>query len=161
MPDRAAIIKQLLETPAKLRELTASRAEGDIDFRPSADDWSVREVLAHLVDDEMFVMRNRLERIASEDNPHLQPHDEQHWYATRNTSRDELSMLLDDFATQRAASVNIMVFLREDDWRRVGFQPEIGSFTAEKWLDHWLAHDQVHLAQIAANLAACQEQRSK
>ncbi len=161
MSDRATIIHQLMETPAKLRELTAASADSEIDFRTSEGDWSVREVLAHLVDDEMFVMRNRLERIASEDNPHLQPHDEQHWYATRNTSRDELSMLLDDFATQRAASVNIMVFLRDDDWRRVGFQPEIGSFSAEKWLDHWIEHDQVHLAQIAANLAAAREQRSK
>ncbi len=161
MSDRATVIRQLQETSAKLRELTASSSEQDLDFRPSAGDWSTREVLAHLVDDEMFVMRNRLERIASEDNPHLQPHDEQHWYATRNTSRDELSMLLDDFATQRAASVNIMVFLREEDWQRVGFQPEIGSFSAERWLDHWIEHDQVHLAQIAANLAAAREQRQQ
>lgn len=159
MSDRATVIKQLQETPAKLRELTASSSEREIDFRLSTSDWSTREVLAHLVDDEMFVMRNRLERIASEDNPHLQPHDEQHWHATRNTSRDELSLLLEDFATQRAASVNIMVFLREADWQRLGFQPEIGSFSAEQWLDHWIEHDQVHLAQIAANLAAAREQR--
>lgn len=154
MSDRLSVIAQLRETPAKLRELTTSHVDSALDFRPSADDWSVREVLAHLVDDEMFVMRNRLVRIVQEEHPHLQPHDEQRWHATRNTSRDQLAQLLDDFATQRAASVGIMEFLREDDWQREGFQPEIGTFTADQWLDRWLEHDKVHLAQITANLVA-------
>jgi hypothetical protein len=117
-------------------------------------DWTIREILAHLVDDEMYVMRTRMERMVKEDHPTLAPHDEKHWYATRNTTRDHLAELLGDFATQRAASLGIVTFLRDEDWTRQGFQPEYGHFTAEEWLGNWAAHDITHLGQITNILAA-------
>jgi len=98
-------------------------------------------------------MRTRLERIIKEDKPDLAPHDEKHWYAHRNTTRDRRDMLLADFALQRAASMGIIEMLRESDWARTGHQPEYGVFTAEQWLDHWAEHDTVHIRQIEANLA--------
>ena len=154
---REDLIGQLQQTPVTLRTMTTSLSEDALDFRPTLQDWSSREILAHLVDDEMFVMRTRLERIVKEDEPHLAPHDEQHWYATRNTARDALGELLDDFALQRAASMNIITLLRASDWQRMGFQPEYGRFTAAAWLERWVEHDHVHLKQIADNLAAFHE----
>jgi hypothetical protein len=146
--DRTADNKTLQQTSAELTRLTANATSAALDFRSASDEWTVREILAHLVDDEMYVMRLRLERIVKEDRPHLTPHDEKAWYAQRNTTRDELPELLTDFATQRAASLGIIAMLRESDWQREGFQPEIGIFTAEVWLSHWAEHDMVHLRQI-------------
>jgi hypothetical protein len=105
------------------------------------------------VDDEMYVMRTRLERIIKEVRPDLVPHDEQQWYASRNTTRDALDELLADFAVQRAASLGIVAMLRESDWAREGYQPEYGVFTAETWLGRWADHDTVHLRQIEQRLA--------
>jgi DinB family protein len=158
MADRDELIAQLGQTAGALRELAAAAGEDALGFRPAPDDWSIREILAHLVDDEAFIMRNRLERIVKEERPHLAPHDEQRWYAHRSTARDGLTELLGDFSTQRTASLSVMALLRPDDWQRVGFQPEYGEFTAEAWLGRWLDHDKVHLAQIATNLAAFKRQ---
>jgi hypothetical protein len=155
---RADQIKALAGTEASLRRLTASLPDEALDFHPAPGEWSIREILAHLVDDETFVMRTRLERIIKEDQPDLVPHDEKRWYATRNTTRDGLDELLADYALQRNASLGIMHFLRESDWQRQGFQPEYGHFTAEGWLDHWVAHDTNHLRQIEANWAAYEAQ---
>jgi hypothetical protein len=153
---RAELIAALERTGPVLQRLTASLAHDALDFHSGPGDWSVREILAHLVDDEMYVMRVRLERIVEEDHPQLVPHDEQKWYATRNTSRDRLEELMADFNLQRAASLGIIKMLRESDWAREGTQPEYGTFTAEKWLSMWAEHDAVHLRQIESNLKAYQ-----
>ncbi len=154
MPDvRAERIETLRQTHPALVRLTSGLSDAALDFRAAPDDWTIREILAHLVDDEIYVMRTRMERIIKEERPDLAPHDEQKWYASRNTTRDALNDLLADFAVQRAASLGIVTMLRDADWAREGYQPEYGVFTAETWLGHWTEHDTVHLRQIEQRLA--------
>ncbi len=138
--------------------MTSSLSDRALDFRTASSDWSIREILAHLVDDEMYVMWTRLERMIREDRPFLAPHDEKGWYASRNTTRDHVTELLSDFGLQRAASLGIITMLRESDWAREGHQPEYGFFTVEQWLTHWVAHDTTHLRQIESTLEAYQTQ---
>lgn len=157
MASRDDSLATLEATSDALRRLTGDLDDATLDFHPAPDAWSIRDVLAHLVDDEAFVMRLRLERIAKENRPDLVPHDEKQWYATRNTARDARDELLGDFATQRSASLGVARLLRPDDWQRMGFQPEYGEFTAETWLEHWADHDTVHLNQIEQTLLAYQE----
>ena len=145
-------IATLARTYATLQHLTITAKDASLDFRVESDDWSIREILAHLVDDEMYVMRTRMERIIKEDRPSLAPHDEKHWYATRNTTRDGIEELLSDFAVQRAASLGILRMLSEEDWQRQGNQPEYGDFTAEEWLVRWVEHDTTHIEQISRTL---------
>jgi hypothetical protein len=156
---RAQLISTLEQTPSVLERLTAHLTDAELDFHPGAEEWSTREILAHLVDDEAFIMRTRLERIVKEEHPSLASHDEKHWYQHRNTSRDQVSELLHDFTVQRAASVNILGMLREDDWRRTAYHPEYEGLTAESWLDHWAEHDLIHIRQIEENLKDYQGQK--
>lgn len=158
---RGALIDTLRETHVALTRLTSGVSDAALDARSAPDEWTVREVLAHLVDDEMYVMRTRMERIIKEDQPHLAPHDERKWYASRNTTRDSLTELLADFATQRAASLGILDMLRESDWAREGYQPEYGTFTAKAWLAQWAEHDTIHLRQIAQALQASAAQETR
>jgi hypothetical protein len=153
---RTQLIDTLSQTGQTLADLTSGLTDTVLDFRPAPDEWTIREILAHLVDDEMYVMRTRLERMIKEDQPHLAPHDEKKWFADRNKNRDRLSELLEDFRLQRGASLAIFNMLREKDWQRQGYQPEYGTFTAEKWLTHWVEHDRVHIEQIRRLITACQ-----
>lgn len=155
---RTQLIAKLAETCSELTRLTAEQPDTALDFRVSPDDWTVREILAHLVDDEMFVMRTRFERMMKESRPHLAPHDEKAWFANRSTARDQRDELLAVFSVQRAASVGIFGLLREVDWQREGYQPEYGTLTAEEWLSQWVAHDTTHIQQIDTILKAYQAQ---
>ncbi|HKW22054.1 MAG TPA: DinB family protein [Ktedonobacterales bacterium] len=146
-------------TGPALRRLTGDLDDAALDFRPSSEAWSIREALAHLVDDEAFIMRQRLARIVKEERPELAPHDEKRWYASRNTARDARDELLADFQAQRIASLGVARLLSSADWQRVGFQPEYGEFTAEGWLERWADHDNVHLNQIEQTLFAYQQQQ--
>ena len=159
MATRDDSLAVLAATESALRRLTGNLDDGALDFRPTPDAWTIREVLAHLVDDEAFIMRQRLARIVKEERPQLAPHDEKHWYAHRNTARDGRDELLADFQAQRAASLGVARLLRPADWQRVGFQPEYGEFTAEGWLERWADHDTVHLNQIEETLQSYQQQQ--
>lgn len=150
---RQTSLKELENTYPLLQQLTQNLSPAQLDFRTDPDGWTIREILAHLVDDEMYVMRTRMERIIKEDEPHLAPHDEKKWFAHRNKTRDALDDLLADFQLQRAASLGMLHMLRDSDWQRTGYQPEYGRFTAEEWLSHWVEHDTVHIQQIERILA--------
>ena len=150
--DRAQNLAVLEQTLPALTTLVASLDDATLDYHMAPEEWSIREILAHLVDDEIYVMRLRVERIVKEDVPHLAPHDEKRWYASRNTTRDAFDQLLADFQIQREASLAMLHMLREEDWARTGIQPEYGTFTAEAWLGNWAEHDTVHVNQIKQNL---------
>lgn len=156
---RTQLLTTLEGTHAELVRLTGSLTDNVLDFHPGPEEWSIREILAHLVDDEMFITRMRLARIAKEEHPTLVPHDEKKWYSHRNTARDAISDLLHDFAVQRAASLNILAFLTDAQWERTAYHPEEGEMTAESWVQHWAEHDIVHLRQIESNIAAYESQR--
>ncbi len=151
-----ALIATLEQTHPTLERLTATLSAEALDYRLAPDEWTIREILAHLVDDEMFVMRTRLERIVKEEIPSLVPNDEKRWHRGRNTTRDQISELLHDFAIQRAASLNILTFLRDSDWTRRAYHPESGHLTTATWVEHWAEHDTVHIAQIERIIASWQ-----
>lgn len=141
------LISRLAETPRKVAHLVAEADDSRLD-RAAAGEWSARTILAHLRDDEFMVMRLRLERMISEDDPVLTNFDEKRWAQSRNRSRDRKETLLGDFALQRQASLNILQSLQPGDWGRTGTHPEMGAFTVGSWVAHWAEHDDQHLRQL-------------
>jgi len=151
--DPSSLIVGLAQTPDRLAALVAGASDSALDAAPPGE-WSARTALAHLRDDEFMVMRLRLERMLIEDNPDLTPFDEQAWATSNWNSGDPVPDLLADFRAQREATLMILRRLQDDDWRRTGFQPEIGRFDVHWWVGHWVEHDENHLAQIQTALGA-------
>ncbi len=150
--DISSLLEGLAATPDRLEAVTRNAGDGALDAAQESE-WSARTVLAHLRDDEFMVMRPRLERITVEEHPTLAPFDEEAWAASRWRGRDTRQELLADFRLQREASMMILRRLEGDDWLRRGLQPEYGSFDIHWWAEHWLEHDETHIAQITAALA--------
>jgi hypothetical protein len=150
--DRAALGAALAATPDRLRAAVAGATDEALDRPPAPGEWPARTVLAHLRDDEFMVIRLRIERIVVEDEPALVPFDEQAWAAARWRGADALEALLDGFALQRRATVAILERLDDASWRRLGRQPEIGTFDLHWWVEHALTHDEAHVAQAARAL---------
>ena len=53
--DRAALIEALRQTHPALARLTSGVSGARLDYRGAPEEWTVREILAHLVGDEMYV----------------------------------------------------------------------------------------------------------
>lgn len=147
----SSLLEGLAATPDRLQAAVRDADDGALDAAPDGD-WSARTVLAHLRDDEFMVMRLRLERMIVEDHPTLTPFDEKAWAASRWRGRDTVDDLLADFRLQRDVTMMSLRRLEDDDWRRTGLQPEYGAFDVHWWVEHWLEHDETHLAQIGSAL---------
>ena len=155
--DIPSLIEGLAATPDRLEAATRGADDGALDAAPDGE-WSARTVLAHLRDDEFMVTRLRLARMTVEEHPTLAPFDEGAWASSRWSDRDGLQELLSDFRLQREASMMVLRRLEASDWLRTGLQPELGAFDVHWWVEHWLEHDETHVAQITAALAKAKEE---
>jgi len=147
-----SLLERLAATPDRLETLVRGAGDGVLDAAPDGE-WSARTVLAHFRDDEFMVMRSRLVRMTVEDHPTLTPFDEKAWAASRWQGRDAVGELLADFRLQREVTMMSPRRLESDDWLRTGLQPEYGAFDVHWWVEHWLEHDETHIAQISSALA--------
>lgn len=145
------LIAGLEATPGKLAALVSRLDDATLDAAPEGE-WPIRVIVAHLRDDEFMVMRLRFERMVVEDHPTLTPFDEKVWAASGWLGHEHMDDMLADFKIQRDASLRIIRRVSGDDWQRTGLQPEYGAFDVHWWLEHWLGHDETHLAQIEALL---------
>ncbi len=151
------LLERLAATPDRVETLVRGAGDGVLDAAPDGE-WSARTVLAHFRDDEFMVMRSRLVRMTVEDHPTLAPFDEKAWAASRWQGRDTVDELLADFRLQREVTMMSLRRLERDDWLRTGLQPEYGAFDVHWWVEHWLEHDDTHVAQITEAQAKAKEE---
>lgn len=144
---REKAIEQLAETSTTLAQLLAEASEEVLD-RAEQGGWSARTIAAHLRDDEAMVMRMRLVRLLTEDDPLLPDFDQEAWAAQRSTARDRKDHLLADFALQRQASLNLLRRITVPEWERSGRHEVNGRLTVADWVEHWAEHDAEHIRQL-------------
>lgn len=141
----------LAATPQELARLVSRGGEQALDAEPGGE-WSIRTTLAHLRDEEGLVFRLRLERMLSEEAPEFLPFPPERWLELRQRDRDDTRTLLQDFALQRKASVNLLERIRPEDWERTGKHPRGTVHTVASWVEYWASHDREHLGAIERNL---------
>ncbi|HEV8573332.1 MAG TPA: DinB family protein [Dehalococcoidia bacterium] len=109
--------------------------------------WSPAEVLTHLADTEV-VTGWRLRQILAEDEPTLQPYDQERWAAALKYHQRDSTLALETFAVARQANLEILRLLSDDEWQRTYIQPEYGRQTLRNKIRHISDHDLAHLRQI-------------
>jgi DinB family protein len=153
--DRQALLETYRAAPARLAAALDGLSAAEIDARPAADDWTVREIVHHLADNEI-IAGVRLRCILSQDNPTLVGYDEA-GYAQRFGYADRpLANALALLTAAREANVDILRRLGEDDWARAGDHPESGHYTVYDLLEANTSHVANHIRQIEANRDALQ-----
>jgi hypothetical protein len=142
--DRALVIPSLQSTPTLLRALAGDATEAQAATAPKPGEWSMVEVVRHLVQGDRDTFLPRLRRMLAEDRPRFE--------GARDASGDraDLAVLLDAFAAARREAVRILASLDEAGWRREGVSPSRGPLSVETYAQTMAEHDTEHLRQIAA-----------
>src|SRR5437868_15434230 len=100
-------IQVLAATPIRLRELTRGLSPARLRARPSRDEWSVNEVLAHLR--ACADARGEcIPRIVAEDHPTFRAVNPLSWIEQTGYRDLEFASSLRAFTTQRAALVTLL-----------------------------------------------------
>jgi len=128
--------------------------------RPTPREWSVLEIACHLVDEEREDFRARLRGTLEDPQADWTPIDPEGWVAERGYAQRELADVLASFLTERAASVAWLRSLDEPDWERSHAHPTLGPLRAGDLLASWVAHDALHLRQLARRLYQAVERDS-
>jgi len=121
---------------------------------PDPQEWSILQVVYHLLERESSVQRPRLERILHEDNPFLSVPPSP-TMPTETDITEEGMVLAMAFAAEREQTLALVRSLAPQDWQRPA-QHSIFSQTTLLEMAHFTAqHDRLHLTQICQTLGKC------
>lgn len=142
MVDRALTIGYLRATPRMLREMTRDCTAAQVATPPKPGEWSIVEVVRHLVEGDRDTFLPRLRRMLAEERPVFS--------VRRPLENDasDLATLLDVFDRARAEVLRILGGLDSAAWSREGVSPSRGPLSVETYATSTVAHDTEHLRQM-------------
>jgi uncharacterized damage-inducible protein DinB len=151
-------IALLERTPRVVHELLAGLPESWLSERDTADGWTARDVVGHLISAELDDWIPRAERILNDGT--TRPFDPFDRFA--HVERDRaatLHELIDRFADLRAQNLARIRELIDDEalLDRRGLHPDLGEVTLRHLVATWTVHDLDHVAQIYAALAGSRD----
>src|SRR5258708_824592 len=134
------VMAALAEMPRHLGEALRSAGE-----RPG-DGWSPSFIAVHLADLE--VSRGwRTRRVLTEDNPQLEPLDQNALAERRRYDERDIDLALETFAANRAANLELIRLFGEESLSRTYRHPDFGQLRLGILIDHTADHDLAHLGQ--------------
>lgn len=117
-------------------------------WKPSPEKWSTLEVINHLYDEEREDFRQRLELVLADPVKPWPPIDPRNWVTTRGYNQRELTVSLENFLAEREKSLGWLRQLSAPNWENSHDGPN-GALSAGDLLASWLAHDFLHIRQLA------------
>lgn len=133
----------LEETPSLLRRLVVDFEAGDLEWKPTPDRWSVRQVLAHLIHIDEVGFRDRIRRIVSAEHPELPG------TVLPEYPNEAGTDILAAFGEVRRRSLEYVGSLPEELGARSGVHPEVGELAVSDLIHEWPMHDLSHVRQVA------------
>ena len=138
-----------LETNAPIiAALVRAMPAADVRWQPTPDDWSVFDVVNHLVDEEINDFRLRLDYVLhhpGEDPPQFDP---QARVREQGGATESVEIPLARFLAEREGSLAWLRGLQVADWDASWTHPSGWVHRAGELLVSWAAHDLLHLRQL-------------
>ena len=142
---------RVMEGTEPLLRTVLGDAASDLRKRPAPAEWSVLELLGHLVDAET-VMSGRFRWTVSQDEPPLLGYDQDRWVARLRHNDDQPDELLAVFSALRAANLRLWGRSSADDRQRVAMHAERGPESYDLMFRMLAGHDRFHLNQMRDTL---------
>jgi hypothetical protein len=143
--DARPVLDILADTPRTIRSLLDSMGTGKAYEAPAPGKWSAGEIIAHLADCEL-VFGFRLRQTVAEDNPTIQPFDQDKWAATYNSI--EPAEACAAFSALRKWNLILLESALPAAADRRVTHPERGSMTFQTIVETMAGHDLNHLGQL-------------
>ena len=144
VPAEIAILEQ---SPIIIEKILIAAGPNELHWKPAANRWSIGEVLGHLVDvEKMF--RGRVQKMVKEDNPVIEPYDQEQVAGTGKYSDKPALEFLREFCHERDTSVSWLRYAFPAVGARTGRHAEIGTVSVAQTVSEWAFHDLGHIRQM-------------
>lgn len=144
------VLTLLAATPPRIAALTANLTPAHLKTRPTPDEWSANDLLAHLRSCA-DVWGNCITTILAEDRPTIRAINPTTWIKQTDYPDLEFQPSLRAFTTQRAELMAVLEPLPHEDWSRAATVTGAGKVLERTVLSYaqWLArHERPHFKQI-------------
>ncbi|HEY7649649.1 MAG TPA: DinB family protein [Methylomirabilota bacterium] len=144
--------RELARLPVLLDALLAGLDDDQWRARPAPNEWSPVEIVCHLRDEEVEDFGARV-RVIAERGASFAPIDPERWAVERRYREAEPREALARLNERRAASLAFLEQISPDSLTAAVEHPRAGRLSGLDLIVAWVAHDRLHLAQLAGTLA--------
>jgi hypothetical protein len=150
-----AEIAALLESAAAaIRAEVEALPKAVSTFHPAEGEWSINEVIGHLIEAERRGFAGRLKLFLASKDPQVEAWDQNEVARGRRDDMKSAAKLTAELDRMRAESVTLVRGLKAADLKRGGQHPKVGWLRVEDILHEWVHHDRNHIKQIHGNVQA-------
>ena len=135
------------KAPDVLAGLVENLSAEQLGQRPSPGKWSIREIVAHLADDEL-VGAYRIRLILSAPGTAIQAFDQDVWARTGRYNTSDITYSLVLYRTLRFANLKLLQSLTAEEWDMFGVHAERGIESVRDIAIYFAGHDINHFRQI-------------
>ncbi len=138
-------------TPKKLARLLRGKSRAALSKRPSPDQWSVAEILAHMADTEMvFGFRMRL-TLGTNGTP-IKAFDQDVWAGLSTYRKQDPKLSFEAYRVLRERNVRLLRMIPKEMWDNYGMHEERGKETVTRISEMAAGHDLNHVKQVQSIL---------
>ena len=145
--------KELARFPAVLDALMSGLTAGRWRARPASGEWAPVEIVCHLRDEEAEDFGARV-RVVLEGGSRFASIDPEGWARDRRYLEADPAEALTAFRAHRAASLAVLAGASPERLTAAGESPSGLRLTGLDVLAAWVAHDGLHLRQLAGTRSA-------
>lgn len=158
--EREALFARYGNGMSLFRQALAEVPAEAMQWRPAPGKWSVHEIVVHCADSETNASM-RIRYLVGEDRPTIHGYDQDRWARVFDYHAQPLDLSLAQVAAVRGWTHAFITSLPDAAWSRAGTHTEMPgeSYTAEKWLEIYTEHLEIHARQVRRNVAAWRAQR--
>lgn len=153
IPNADHCLRVLRQTPTSLRNLLAPATPEQLQWRASAERWSIAMILAHLAEVEVKGFQSRFRAMLGADQPLLPAYDQMELF--RSGREFDPYAELARFEDRRAATMGILEKMPDGAGERSGRHDELGVLTVAQLLNEFAFHDLGHVRQVIEIYRSC------
>lgn len=141
-------ILMIESAPVRLRQRITTLNEEELELKYRDGGWTVRQIVHHVADSHMN-MWIRFKHTMTQDNPTIQPYDQNAWADSADYKSAPLESSLFIFEGVQARFSNLLKTMSEADFKRTYTHPEYNKqFTLAEATQLYAWHGMHHVAQI-------------
>ena len=144
---RQEIIDTLRALPGQIEALVRDLDEEALRRRPAADQWSIKEVCAHLRD-SLEIDGERIRRMVEEDDPLIAAYDQEALAREGDYQNQSMPLVLTALRAFSGGNAYVLEGLSDEQWQRGGRHEERGPINVGSYAENQAQHVRAHLEQL-------------
>lgn len=140
-------IRHYLAIYEQLKQAIEGLTEDELRWKEAPEKWSVTEVLSHLADHNL-VVSFRIREILSGSTARLPGFSQDAWVSNTKANEGSVAEILRVYQALLSYNSELFGRLSEDDWQKSGVQVNGKTVRLADVVQAFIAHVQLHLAQI-------------